>query len=161
MLSFLKKKEIKELKAVLSGNIIPIEQVPEETFASKALGEGIAFEPVNDNIVVAPADGVMTSASETMKHAVGMTLRNDMEVLIHIGIDTVALNGKGYELLVKTGDKVKAGAPLVKFDKEFIESKGYSVITMMIITDSGNVQNFSFTTEKKAVKNKTVVVSLQ
>ncbi len=160
MLSFFKKKEVKELKAVLSGNIIPIEQVPEETFASKALGEGIAFEPVNDNVVVAPADGVIATASETMKHAIGMTLNNDMEVLIHIGIDTVALNGEGYELLVKTGDKVKVGTPLVKFNKEFIESKGYAVTTMLIITDFGKIQNFSFTTEHKAVKNETVVVSL-
>lgn len=141
MFSFLKKKEDeKNLKAILTGKTVPIEEVPDKTFATKILGDGVAFEPENDDTICAPGEGVVISASEDMKHACGIKLLNGIEVLLHIGIDTVSMNGEGFTLLVKEGDKVSAGTPLIRFDIEKIKAAGFPATTMLIVTDSGDVK---------------------
>lgn len=158
MLSFFKKKQEIKLKAFLSGKIIPIDKVPDEVFASKAMGEGIAIDPEN-NIVIAPADGVISIVMESSKHAVGLTLNNGAELLIHVGIDTVNMNGEGFEVFVKAGDKVKAGEKLIRFDKDLIVEKGFKSTTMMVLTNIDNFPNTVFNTEEEKVTSNEAVVA--
>ncbi len=122
------------IDAPLTGKVVPLSQVPDETFAKSILGEGVAIEPTEGK-VVAPADGVVATVFDT-KHAIGLALDNGVEILIHIGINTVELAGEGYEAHVSDGDHVREGQTLITFDKEFIESKGYQTITPVIVTNS-------------------------
>ncbi|MBY6939416.1 PTS sugar transporter subunit IIA, partial [Clostridium botulinum] len=103
---FKKKKEDSNLKLVapITGKAIPLSEVPDPVFAQKMAGDGLAIEP-SDNVAVAPADGELTLVFNT-KHAFAMTLANGTELLVHIGIETVSLNGEGFEQLVKQGTKV-------------------------------------------------------
>lgn len=119
--------------APLEGKVVALADVPDATFAEGVLGLGAAIEPAVGE-VVAPADGEVSSIFDT-HHAVGLTLDNGMELLIHIGINTVALNGEGFTAHVSEGDKVKRGQPLISFDKDFITSKGYPIITPVIISN--------------------------
>lgn len=153
------KKEVNELKAILNGTTIPMEEVPDETFAEKIMGDGIAFQPENDQVVVSPGKGVAISASEGMKHACGVQLDCGISVLIHIGLDTVEMDGDGFELLVQNGDQVEAGTPLVQFDAEKIKERGLSDLTMMVIIDAGIVTDFNFVVNQKVTKAESVVVT--
>lgn len=119
--------------APLEGKVVALADVPDATFAEGVLGLGAAIEPAVGE-VIAPADGEVSSIFDT-HHAVGLTLDNGMELLIHIGINTVALNGEGFTAHVSEGDKVKRGQPLISFDKDFITSKGYPIITPVIISN--------------------------
>lgn len=132
-----KSQEIKSLKAVVDGRAIPLEEVPDEIFSSKALGEGIAFD-ASEAVVAAPCDCTVAAMSPNMKHAVGLKLENGMEILIHVGVDTVKLQGEGFKQLVKEGTNVRAGEPLLEFDKEVIKRNGLCDWVLMIITDVGN-----------------------
>ena len=107
--------------------------VPDETFASDVLGKGVAVEP-SEGKVVAPADGEVSTLFDT-HHAIGLTLDNGMEMLIHIGINTVELNGEGYKAHVLEGDRVVRGQTLITFDIPLIQSKGYKTVTPVIITN--------------------------
>lgn len=126
--------DVKELKACLSGKVIDITEVPDKVFSNKVLGDGIAIEPV-DNVLVAPADGVISVVMDGNNHAVGMTLGNGMEVLMHIGLDTVAMNGDGFTCHVKEKQAVKAGDKLITFDPAKIRAAGYPTTTMLVITE--------------------------
>lgn len=161
LFGFGKKEKVNDLKAILTGKVIPIEQVPDETFAGKLLGDGIAFEPENDCVVVAPAPCTVISASEDMKHACGIQLDNGLELLIHIGIDTVDMNGDGFEILVKEGQKVKTGTPLVRFDAEKIKAAGHPATTMLIITDAAENKNITFDVDKQVTKAETTVCTFE
>src|SRR5699024_3499659 len=97
-----------------SGKVIPLDEVPDEVFSQHVMGDGLAIEPT-DNTVVAPADAQVTVVMDDSKHACGLALAKGMELLIHVGIDTVDMNGDGFELFVKAGDTVHAGDPLIKF----------------------------------------------
>lgn len=119
--------------APLEGKVVALADVPDATFAEGVLGLGAAIEPAVGE-VIAPADGEVSSIFDT-HHAVGLTLDNGMELLIHVGINTVALNGEGFTAHVSEGDKVKRGQPLISFDKDFITSKGYPIITPVIISN--------------------------
>ncbi len=120
--------------APLEGKVVALEDVPDATFAEGVLGLGAAIEPAVGE-VVAPADGEVSSIFDT-HHAVGLTLDNGMELLIHVGINTVALNGEGFTAHVSEGDKVKRGQPLISFDMDFITSKGYPIITPVIVSNA-------------------------
>lgn len=122
------------LSACLNGTVVPLADVKDEAFASGALGEGIAVEPT-DGELVAPADGEISSTFET-HHAVGMTTADGAELLMHIGIDTVKLGGKHFTYLVNEGDKVKKGQPLIRFDLEAIKAEGYPVTTPLIVCNT-------------------------
>ena len=117
----------------LKGNVIALKDVPDETFAAEVLGVGAAVEP-SEGIVKAPADGEVSTIFDT-NHAVGLTLDNGMEILIHVGTNTVELGGEGFTGHVAEGDRVKRGQTLITFDKAFIESKGYPTVTPVIITN--------------------------
>lgn len=120
--------------APMVGAVLPLSEVPDETFSSKLLGEGLAILP-NEEYVYAPFDGEVITLFPT-KHAIALKNAKGVDVLIHVGIDTVELKGQGFEQLVKAGDAVKQGQPLLRVDLEFIRSKGYSLVTPFVVTNS-------------------------
>lgn len=122
------------LSACLNGTVVPLADVKDEAFASGVLGNGIAIEP-SDGELVAPADGEISSTFET-HHAVGMTTADGAELLMHIGIDTVKLGGKHFTYLVNEGDNVKKGQPLIRFELEAIKAEGYPVTTPVIVCNT-------------------------
>ena len=123
-----------EIVAVTDGQMIPLEDVKDEAFASKALGDGVAFLPDSDYIC-APANGVLSALFPT-GHAFGITMNDGTELLVHIGINTVELNGEGFDTLLSQGDPVRAGQPVVRIDRNLIQKKGYDTTTMLIITNN-------------------------
>ncbi|MEX0057673.1 beta-glucoside-specific PTS transporter subunit IIABC [Clostridium butyricum] len=128
------KQEV--LASPLKGNIKELSNVEDEAFACGALGKGIAIEPLEGKIV-SPANGVLTTFFPTF-HAMGITTDNGVEVLIHVGMDTVKLDGKYFTPKAKQGDKVSKGQVLLEFDMDNIRKEGYSLITPVIITNSDN-----------------------
>ncbi|SFD04834.1 PTS sugar transporter subunit IIA [Clostridium uliginosum] len=151
MFGFLKKKKNNDFKLIapVSGKSIPLSEVPDPVFAQKMAGDGLAINPTGDTIV-APADGELTLVFNT-KHAFAMTLENGVELLVHIGIDTVSLKGEGFEQLAEQGTKVKAGTPIIKIDRDIITGKGLSLITPVLITNS------DISSSIKAIENVDVV----
>lgn len=135
--------EVHELGAFLQGTTVAIEDVPDAVFSSKTLGDGMAIIPEN-NVLAAPADGIVTVVMEGSNHACGLRFANGMEILLHIGLDTVDMNGDGFEPLVKMGDIVKTGDPLIKFSKEKIAAAGHKDITIMVITEMGQSKHIQF-----------------
>lgn len=126
------KKDFK-LIAPVDGTTIDLSKVPDEVFAGKMAGDGLAIEPTGDTFV-APADGELNLIFKT-NHAFALTLNNGVELLVHIGVDTVSLNGKGFERLIEPGVKVKAGTPIIKINRDFILNKGFSLATPVLITN--------------------------
>lgn len=130
-----KKIEIEEKKytlySITNGKAFPLEQVSDEMFSKKILGDGIAFESL-DGAVYAPCSGVITTIMDT-GHALAITSTDGAEILIHIGFDTVKEGGEGFAAHVSTGDKVNAGELIVTFDKKKLEKKGYDLAIPMII----------------------------
>lgn len=122
------------LKSPLSGKVLPLSDVPDKVFSSGAMGKGIAIDPEKGELI-APADGEITTIFPT-GHAVGLTTKDGIEILMHIGMDTVELEGQGFETFVKQGDQVKTGDLLVRFNIEAIKAAGYSVITPIVITNT-------------------------
>lgn len=122
----------------LKGQAIPLSQVKDETFAGEVLGKGAAVVP-EEGKVYAPFDGTVDTVFET-KHAVGLTSRDGVEILIHVGLNTVELNGKFYETHVKEGDMVKAGQLLTSFSMEDIRKAGYDITTPVIVTNSDDYE---------------------
>lgn len=132
--------EEKALFAPVKGNVISREAIPDATFASGVLGDGVGIEP-EEGIVTAPFDGEISTVAET-RHAVGVSGPCGMEVLIHVGIDTVAMKGDGFEVFVSEGDKVKAGQKLMSFDISKIKEAGYSTTTAVLLTNSDEYPDF-------------------
>lgn len=122
-----------EILSPVAGNAIDLKDVPDPTFAEGILGLGAAVEP-SEGKVTAPADATVETLFET-HHAIGLKLENGAELLIHIGINTVELNGEGFTAHVSEGDSVKKGQTLITFDKELITSKGYKTVTPVIVTN--------------------------
>ena len=160
MFSFLKKNKNKDLKAFLSGKVVPITEVEDEAFASKSMGDGVGIIPT-DNKVLAPADGEVVLVMKDSKHACALKLDNDMEMILHIGIDTVNMKGDGFECLVEMGDKVKAGQPLITFDMDKIKAAGYSTTSMLVITGEGNVKNINFKPGFDAKAGEDIIVTFE
>lgn len=150
------KKEI--LTAPIEGKIIPLSQVKDEAFAQGALGQGIAIEP-SEGKVVAPFDGTVMTLFPT-KHAIGLISDNGMEVLIHIGLDTVQLDGQHFEAHVKQGDKIKKGQTLVTFDLDAIREAGFVTQTPIVITNSKDYLDILQTDAKKVVDNEELITVL-
>ena len=120
------------ITAPFSGKLVPLSDVPDETFASGVLGEGIAIEP-SDGLFCSPVDGTVETIAET-KHALGFAADNGLEILVHVGLETVSLKGEGFEVLVKEGDRVKAGQPVAKVDLALIRERGLKTITSIVLT---------------------------
>ncbi|CAJ1192358.1 glucose PTS transporter subunit IIA [Companilactobacillus paralimentarius] len=126
-----------DLTAFATGKTEAIENVPDEMFSKKQLGDGIAINPTSDKLV-APANGQVTVVMQGSNHAVGLTLNDGTEVLLHIGVDTVDMKGDGFKPLVEVNDHVKAGQTLIKFDSKKIKAAGHSNIVIMAITKQGD-----------------------
>lgn len=125
-----------EVMSPLTGEVLPIEKAEDEVFASKVMGDGVVILPETTD-VYAPFDGTIATLFPT-KHAIGLVSDKGAEILIHIGINTVDLNGEGFKAFVKQGDSVTKGDKLISFDKVAIENAGYSSQTMVIITNGSN-----------------------
>ncbi|PHU39078.1 PTS trehalose transporter subunit IIBC [Pseudobutyrivibrio ruminis] len=121
-----------DLTKVVAGKVIPLEQVEDEVFSKKLMGDGIAIIP-DEEVVHAPADGVIAVTMDDSRHAIGMKLDKGGEVLIHVGIDTVQMNGAGFEYLVEKNQAVKAGQPLLKFSKKEIAAAGKSDTVVCVV----------------------------
>ena len=124
----------KEIKNPLSGKVLPLSKVEDAVFSSGAMGNGIAIDP-SDNKVYAPFDGSVEFIADT-KHAVGLKSDDGVELLIHVGMDTVKMNGKGLDVKTKVNERVKEGDLLLEFDRNEIQKEGYSLITPVVITNS-------------------------
>ncbi len=135
------KQEDKAVYSPLEGKLIPMTEVPDETFASKALGDGVAVIP-EKGCVYAPFDGEVEMVYDT-KHAIGLVREDGMEVLIHVGINTVELGGKYYTAKVSNGQKIKKGDLLLEFDMDEIAKAGYSLVTPVIITNSDEYEDLT------------------
>ena len=138
-----------------NGQLIAMEDVKDETFANKVLGEGVAVLPT-DGRVYAPADGMVMSVFDT-KHAICFASRYGTEILIHIGVDTVNLKGEGFTSLVKAQEKVKAGTELIRFDREALEAKGYCMEVMQIVMEGETASRVQYETGMEACAGRTVV----
>ena len=121
------------------GKVIAQEDIPDETFAAGILGAGVGIEP-EEGIVVAPYDGEISSVAES-KHAIGITGPGDMELLIHVGVDTVAMNGDGFSPQVSEGDQVKAGQVILKFDRAKIKAANHPDTVVVLLTNSDDYEN--------------------
>lgn len=137
MFKWLRKRE-ETIVAPLTGNVRSLENVPDPVFAQKMMGDGFAIEPT-DGVVVSPIHGEVVQVFPT-KHAVGLRSEGGLEILIHVGIDTVHMQGEGFEAYVKAGDRVKAGDLLLSFDLALVQQKAKSSLTPVVITN-GEVVN--------------------
>ena len=128
-----------KIYAPLSGRIVPVEEVPDAVFAEKMVGDGIAIEPNGGDLILAPIDGKVEKIFDT-NHAFSIVTDSGIELFVHFGIDTVQLDGKGFERLVEEGKVVKRGTPIIKYDYEFLKANAKTVITPVIIS---NIDEFS------------------
>ena len=125
------------VKAPMDGIVLPLEQLPDETFAAAILGPGCGIEPTGKT-VYAPFDGTVTQIATTL-HAVGITSNDGIELLIHVGMDTVDMKGQGFTVLVKENQKVTAGTPLLKVDLDAIRAAGHPTATAIIVTNGDDM----------------------
>ena len=134
------KKEFEgKVYAPISGNILPLEQVPDEVFAQKMIGDGVAIEPLASGVMLAPADGRVEKIFDT-NHAFSIVTTSGLEIFVHFGMDTVKLEGKGFERVANEGEIVKKGDPLIKYDYDYLKENAKSIITPVIIS---NYEDFS------------------
>ena len=130
----------RSLFSPLKGKVIPAVSIPDETFSSGVLGGGVGIEPTEGKLV-APFDGEISSVAESA-NAVGLTGPGDMEVLIHVGVDTEKMNGDGFELLVSQGDQVRKGQELMRFNIDKIREAGLSPVTAVLLINSDDYDDF-------------------
>ena len=146
-----------EFKAYLDGKVISLKEIGDGVFSEGMVGDGLAIIPSNET-VCAPVSGKVTVLMEDSRHAVGLTLSNGAEVLIHVGIDTVSMGGEGFEYLVKVGDIVKAGQPLLKFSKDAIKKAGHPDTAVFVVTNANGIE-FKFNSGMQAKTGKTVIAT--
>ncbi len=154
------KEESGKLTAFLSGKAIPLAEVGDGVFSEGILGDGMAIIPENE-ILYAPVDAEIAALMPDSRHACGLKLANGMEVLLHIGLDTVDMKGDGFEYLVQQGQKVSAGTPLVKFDRAKIKAAGHRDVTVCIISNEGNAQDIQFHTGIDVKENESAVITFK
>lgn len=156
---FKKTKTYTQILAPVSGEIIPLENVPDPVFNQKMMGEGIAIIPDGGN-VAAPVNGTIIQIAST-KHAVGLRAEDGSEILIHVGLETVSLKGEGFKVSVKMGEKVSVGQQLLEVDWSYIGTHAKSNVVPMVITNSHDgKKQYKITEEKTAEAGKTVVVTV-
>lgn len=146
MFNFLKKDKSLSIKAPMTGDVVDITEVPDEVFAQKMVGDGIAINPT-DGLVVAPCNGKIVQVFPT-KHALGIETKEGVEILIHVGLDTVELKGEGFKSFVETGDKVKTGDKLLEVNLDLIKKEGKPIVSPIIITNPDFVESISKNTGK-------------
>jgi glucose-specific phosphotransferase system IIA component len=133
------KRKQREIVSPVDGQVVDITEVPDEVFSRKMVGEGVAVKPVGDTFC-SPIDGVVSKIFST-KHAFSIKSDKDLEIMVHIGLETVALEGKGFECLVHEGDKVAAGDPIIKADLNYIAEHAKDTVTPIIISEESDIKN--------------------
>ncbi|WP_270399666.1 PTS system trehalose-specific EIIBC component [Mitsuokella multacida] len=146
----------KELHAYLDGEVIALKDVGDGVFSAGMVGDGLAIRPTTD-VLCAPADATVTVLMEDSRHAVGLTLLDGTELLLHVGLDTVAMGGEGFSYLVHQGEQVRTGQPLLKFDREKIKAAGHPDVTICVVTNAADHPAFHFESGMPAVTGKTVI----
>ena len=161
MFNFFKKKQDNTffLGAPVKGKAVDLKEVNDPTFSTGMLGQGVAIIPFEGKIY-APADGEITVVMDGSFHAVGMRLDNGVEVLLHIGVDTVGMNGEGFKPYVTVGDKVKTGDNLIGFSKSAIAAHGLRDVTMLIVTNGDECPPVKLMSGMDAVAGETVVAEM-
>ncbi|MBO9130823.1 PTS glucose transporter subunit IIA [Bacillus sp. 165] len=157
LLNMFKKAKL-QIYTPVQGRIVPLEEVPDPVFNQKMMGEGAAVIPAKGDIC-APVAGTIIQIAPT-KHAVGILAEDGTEILIHVGLETVALKGNGFNVVTGEGDKVSVGQSLIEVDWEYISAHAKSIITPIVITNSqqGNKQ-YAVTGEKEGIPGKTVIIT--
>ncbi|CAH0290042.1 PTS glucose transporter subunit IIA [Peribacillus sp. NPDC101481] len=155
---FGKKESVEQLLAPINGQVINIEDVPDPVFSGKMMGDGIAILP-EEGLVVSPIDAEVIQVFHT-RHALGLRTKHGIELLIHIGLETVNLNGEGFEVHVAEGQNVKAGDKLVTFDIDFLKSKAPSIVTPIVITNGELVEKLEKTNSTQAKIKETQIMSV-
>jgi sugar PTS system EIIA component len=152
------KKTKVEILAPIDGQIVALDEVPDPVFSQRMMGEGVAVVPSKGNIH-APVDGTVILVAAT-KHAIGIRAKDGTEILIHVGLETVALNGTGFSLAVSEGERVTAGQVLMEVDWEYIRTQAKSTVTPIVITNNqGNKKQVTITKEKDCIQGKTVIIT--
>lgn len=149
-------EEVKEFAAPVSGKIIPLEEIPDQVFSRGVLGMGVGIQPTGSQ-VVAPADGNITALMEDSGHACGLALDNGVELLVHVGMDTVDMAGKGFQVHVKEGQRVKRGDLLITFDPQAIQEAGHPTTTAFVVTETAG-KNFRYLSGMEAQAGQTAVI---
>lgn len=145
MINFIKKKL--EIKAPVDCKVIKLEAVDDQAFSNKVIGDGCAIIP-KDNIICSPIEGEVVTIFKT-NHAIGLKSKDGVELLIHIGIDTVELKGNGFENLIEVGDKVQVGTPISKVDLDYIIAQGKSIQTPIIVVNNYEIVKIEVGEQKK------------
>ena len=156
MFGFLSRKK-REIYAPCDGQVVALESIDDEVFSQKLAGDGVAIIPMSD-IFTAPIDGVITKIFST-NHAYSVKSAKDLEVMVHIGLDTVALQGEGFERLVNEGDSVKAGDPIIRVDLAYIKAHAKDSVTPIVISDESDVRQID--KRLKIVKSKDIIMEVQ
>lgn len=154
-------KEDKNISIVapVNGKVVALDEVPDPVFSQRMMGDGMAIEP-SDGKVVSPVDGEIVQIFPT-NHAVGVKTSNGLEILVHIGLETVSMEGEGFEGHVSQGDKVKTEDPLVTFDKDLVAEKAKAVVTPVVITNYDDaVESFEVHQTENATAGETVIASV-
>lgn len=148
-----------EVPAVVDGEIIPIEEVEDQIFSKKLIGDGYALQPTSQT-VYSPVEGKIEQIAQT-KHAVYIEMSEEIKLLIHIGIDTIDLKGKGFESQLKKGMLVEKGDPLIQFDLELIKEEGLNPVICVVVLN-GSTKKFGFTVQptKEAVANESIAMTI-
>lgn len=154
MFNFFKKSLT--LIAPISGETINLSEVPDPVFAEKTAGDGIAIKSTGDT-VVAPCDGTL-SVLMGSGHAFAITTSNGLDILVHIGLETVSLNGQGFEILQRVNTKVTAGTPIIKIDRALIEAKGLSLITPVLITNPDKLKELKPIVNAQVSSGKDIII---
>ncbi|MGN1411617.1 MAG: PTS glucose transporter subunit IIA [Oscillospiraceae bacterium] len=163
MFGFFKKNKeeiqvIPQLVAVQNGKVVKVETLPDPVFSEKMLGDGFAILPNGDGTVVSPVNATVEEVQDTL-HAYCLHTIDGLDILVHIGINTVSLNGEGFVPKVKKGDKVKVGDVLAKVDLDFIKSKGLPTYTVVLITNIEDIKNFQINANIEATSGETVILT--
>ncbi|MGG6433117.1 PTS sugar transporter subunit IIA [Anoxybacillus sp. D401a] len=158
MFKWLRKRE-ETIVAPLTGNVRPLDDVPDPVFAQKMMGEGLAIEAI-DGVVVSPVNGEVVQVFPT-KHAVGLRSEGGLEILIHVGIDTVHMQGEGFEAYVKAGERVKAGDLLLSFDLALVQQKAKSPLTPVVITNGDVMDECHREHTEQAERGRTVLMKVK
>ena len=153
------EKAAVSLKAICDGRTLPLAEVPDEVFSQGVMGQGMAFEPSGDTIY-APADATVSVVMEDSRHACGLALADGTELLIHIGIDTVDMQGDGFTLFVREGDQVRAGDKLITFSPDKIAAAGHPKTTVFVVTEPAGHENMTFHTGLEVQHGQTVCAEL-
>jgi len=151
------KKNKVQVFSPLNGQVVPLEEVPDPVFSQKMMGEGVAIMPTGGD-VLAPIDGTVVLISKT-KHAIGIRTKDDTEMLIHVGLETVTLKGEGFTVFVNEGDTVSVGQKIMAVDWDLIKDKVPSIITPIVITNSAD-RSVEYADATVSIAGDTLVMSV-